>query len=97
MLQQSIPASAIAREQGYQQQYTKRPLSELSCDTSVSWLINVGLLRREVDGQGITDSYRLTPLGRQVIAELNGTDLPPIPQVSDRLKDALTRWLRLPL
>jgi hypothetical protein len=95
MLHRSVPASAIAREQGYQQQYTKHALSELSCDTDVSWLINVGLLRREVDGQGITDSYRLTPLGHQVLAEFTGVDF-PAPQISDRLKNALTRWLRLP-
>ena len=31
------------------------------------WLIRVGILRREVDGQGITDSFRLTPLGRNIV------------------------------
>tara|TARA_B100000700_G_C14675095_1_gene682733 strand:+ start:325 stop:699 length:375 start_codon:yes stop_codon:yes gene_type:complete len=31
------------------------------------WLITVGILRREVDGQGLTSKVRLTPLGRQII------------------------------
>tara|TARA_Y100001968_G_C18897210_1_gene499016 strand:+ start:149 stop:523 length:375 start_codon:yes stop_codon:yes gene_type:complete len=31
------------------------------------WLITIGILRREVDGQGLTSSVRLTPLGRQII------------------------------
>jgi hypothetical protein len=31
-------------------------------------LIQLGVLRREVDGQGLTERVRLTPLGRQVLA-----------------------------
>ena len=31
------------------------------------WLIKVGVLRREVDGQGLTSRVRLTPLGRQML------------------------------
>ena len=31
------------------------------------WLIVIGVLRREVDGQGLTSRVRLTPLGRQII------------------------------
>lgn len=31
------------------------------------WLIRLGVLRREVDGQGLTERVRLTPLGRQVL------------------------------
>ncbi len=30
-------------------------------------LIKIGLLRREVDGQGLTSKVRLTPLGRLII------------------------------
>ena len=30
-------------------------------------LIKIGVLRREVDGQGLTSKVRLTPIGRQVI------------------------------
>ena len=31
------------------------------------WLIIIGVLRREVDGQGLTSRIRLTPLGREII------------------------------
>jgi hypothetical protein len=57
----------------------------------------VGVLRREVDGQGITDSFRLTPLGRQLVEKWQpqGDILPP-PTLLDRLYNALSRWLRLP-
>lgn len=36
------------------------------------WLIRLGVLRREVDGQGLTERVRLTPLGRQLLAQLPG-------------------------
>jgi hypothetical protein len=32
-----------------------------------NWLIRLGVLRREVDGQGLTERVRLTPLGRAVL------------------------------
>ncbi len=31
------------------------------------WLIIIGVLRREVDGQGLTSKVRLTPLGREIL------------------------------
>ena len=36
------------------------------------WLIQLGVLRREVDGQGLTERVRLTPLGRQVLQQWPG-------------------------
>ena len=33
------------------------------------WLIKIGVLRREVDGQGLTSKVRLTPLGRIVVQD----------------------------
>lgn len=57
---QSIALSEIAANP----KYTARSLSERSAERALLWLIQVGLLRREVDGQGLTDSFRLTPLGR---------------------------------
>ena len=32
-------------------------------------LIKIGVLRREVDGQGLTSKVRITPIGRQVFEE----------------------------
>ncbi len=33
------------------------------------WLIKIGVLRREVDGQGLTSRVRLTPLGRKILTK----------------------------
>ena len=38
-----------------------------SIESAFRWLIIIGILRREVDGQGLTSSIRLTPLGRQML------------------------------
>jgi len=91
----SVSLSSIALENGTQQGYTKRPLSELVCDNALSWLIQVGVLRREVDGQGITNSFRLTPLGHQLIEQFPEKNW-RTPTWSERLADALIRWFRLP-
>ncbi|TAF05167.1 MAG: hypothetical protein EAZ77_14520 [Nostocales cyanobacterium] len=95
MRTQSISVSAIATEKGFKQGYTKRPLSELACDNAFDWLIEVGVLRREVDGQGITDAFRLTPLGHQLVEKFLETSWSS-PSWGDRVNHAITRWLRLP-
>ncbi len=95
MLLQSIGMSEIAGDKGVKNNYTKRPLSELVADNALVWLIEVGLLRREVDGQGITDSFRLTPLGRQLVESFQNKAW-AAPTFGDRLKNALTRIFRLP-
>ncbi|MDP5017718.1 hypothetical protein FJR11_04305 [Anabaena sp. UHCC 0187] len=95
MTSQSIQLGAIAMDKGIRQNYTNRPLSELTCENALAWLIDVGVLRREVDGQGITDSFRLTPLGHQLIGKLQDHHWRS-PSLSDRYNDFMTRWLRLP-
>ncbi len=53
------------------------------------WLITVGILRREVDGQGLTSKIRLTPLGRQILE--NEANLPEeIPSWPEKI----SQWLR---
>ncbi|WP_259722108.1 Npun_F0494 family protein [Synechococcus sp. CS-1328] len=53
------------------------------------WLIRLGVLRREVDGQGLTERVRLTPMGRQILAHWP-TDFPrPTPLL--RLQHWLSR------
>ena len=93
-----VDLKAIADEVGVQNGYTRSPLDELIAENNLLWLIQVGLLRREVDGQGITDSFRLTPLGRQLVEkwQLAGGSLPD-PTACDRVKNGLNRWLRLPI
>jgi hypothetical protein len=62
MQRQSVALSEIAANQSY----TVRSISERSAERALLWLMQVGLLRREVDGQGLTDGFRLTPLGRTI-------------------------------
>jgi len=95
MRSHSVALGEIALNAGVQKGYSKRPLSELAVDNSLVWLIQVGVLRREVDGQGITDSFRLTPLGRQILDQYQGQNWRP-PTGSDRFLNAVNRWFRLP-
>ncbi len=90
--QRGVPLAQIVGQQGYQRGYTLRPLSETAADQELMWLIRVGVLRREVDGQGITDSYRLAPLGGQILAQLSEQEVSSPPTLREQLQDRLTRW-----
>jgi len=93
----SISLADITGVTGVEKGYTKKSLSELMAESAVMWLIQVGLVRREVDGQGITDRFRLTLLGRQVVGNYENTgNTLPLPSWLDRLRNLLDRWLRLP-
>ena len=78
--------------------YTAVPMGELAMDNALLWLIQVGVLRREVDGQGLTDSFRLTPLGWDLVAdwEAGGNRWQALCP-GDRLKNFVTRWVRFPV
>ncbi len=94
---EGVPLQEISGRTGMQKQYTLHPVAELVAENALLWLIQVGVIRREVDGQGITDSFRLTPLGRQLLkqwqSEENTWNSPSLP---DRFLNAYRRWLRLP-
>jgi hypothetical protein len=94
---ESVSVPKLAGDLGVNSGYTRRPLSELSVESATNWLIGVGMLRREVDGQGLTDSFRLTPLGLKLVEkwESAGGDLPPASLI-DRVMNFVNRWLRLP-
>ncbi len=47
---------------------TRRRLNARATEDQLIWLIQLGVLRREVDGQGLTERVRLTPLGRDVLS-----------------------------
>ena len=94
MRYQSVPINAIASVAGVENGYTRRSISELAADNSLGWLIQVGILRREVDGQGITDSFRLTPLGSLLIEQYTASNWQPTWR--DRLYNAINQWLRWP-
>ena len=59
------------------------------------WLIKIGVLRREVDGQGLTSKVRLTPLGRLVLE--NDQNLPnQKASLFELVKHSLYRFFLLP-
>ena len=95
MLQERVGMGEIATKAGVLNGYTSKPMSELVVDNALVWLIQVGILRREVDGQGITDSFRLTPLGKQLVKQLQ-VQTWRTPSWRDRISNFLVRWLRLP-
>ena len=95
-LDHSVALGSVAGTPGIRNQYSKRMLSELAADGELLWLIQVGILRREVDGQGLTDSFRLTPLGRQLVQQWQSVGGFGKANFSDRIFNALNRWFRLP-
>jgi hypothetical protein len=94
MRSRHVALGEIIGSSGVQKGFTKTSLLELSADIALVWLIQVGVLRREVDGQGITDSFRLTPLGRQLVEQLQ-SEPRRTPSWSDRLYNTIMRWSRL--
>jgi hypothetical protein len=100
MIANSVSIKQIAGTAGLRSGYTTRALTELGAETELLWLMQVGLLRREVDGQGLTDSFRITPLGRQLVEkwENDNIGIPRIARASlrDHLYNAVSRWLRWP-
>ncbi|ELS03044.1 hypothetical protein Xen7305DRAFT_00027630 [Xenococcus sp. PCC 7305] len=93
MQYQGISLQIIAEESGIKKNYTIKNLTESQAESYLVWLINVGLLRREVDGQGLTDSFRLTPLGRQLVTQWESAGKFPQPTTSDQLYNFINRWL----
>ncbi|PZD71835.1 hypothetical protein C1752_04428 [Acaryochloris thomasi RCC1774] len=96
MRSQSISLAEIAGQQGITHRYTRRSLSEQKVEGLLTWLIDVGLLRREVDGQGLTDSFRLTPLGQQLLQLWQQQNIPR-PSLADYWRNLCSRWVRWPV
>lgn len=95
MRNHSVPIAAIAGSTGIAAGYAKKAYSEAKTEDELVWLINVGVLRREVDGQGLTDSFRLTPLGRQIVAKWEQqTQKLPEPSLVAQISNWLNRWLQ---
>jgi hypothetical protein len=92
---EGVGLKTIAGKVGVGNGYTRKPVLELAAESELLWLIQVGLLRREVDGQGLTDSFRLTPLGHQLVEKWRLKAISD-PSWGDRLYNALSRWVRLP-
>ena len=96
MLEQSVSLTEIGGKDGLKNGYTKKKISDSLVEVELVWLIQTGLLRREVDGQGLTDSFRLTPLGRKIITNYKKIgDNFPKPTSSNRFANFISRWLKL--
>jgi hypothetical protein len=48
------------------------PFGPERAEAHFRWLIRLGVLRREVDGQGLTERVRLTPMGRCLLGAWPG-------------------------
>ena len=97
MRSQSVSLRAISDDRGMLSGYTRQPLSEVAVDNQLCWLMTLGIVRREVDGQGLTDRFRLTPIGRQLVDQWEATGRPDSTgSLLDYLLNARNRWLRLP-
>jgi len=48
------------------------PFGAERAEAHFNWMIRLGILRREVDGQGLTERVRLTPMGRELLAGCQG-------------------------
>ncbi len=64
--------SSNAGESNPAAQWCFSPVGAYEAEGHLIWLIQLGVLRREVDGQGLTERVRLTPLGRQVLQPWSG-------------------------
>jgi hypothetical protein len=98
MVNQGIALRAIASNEGVKNGYVVRSTNLITVENSLLWLIDVGVLRREVDGQGITDSFRLTPLGYEILEKWQNQVTPahqkPIANFGDRLENLFNQSMR---
>jgi hypothetical protein len=69
--QQPISSTELCRRPDWES-LVFAPFGVERAEAHFNWLIRLGVLRREVDGQGLTERVRLTPLGRQVLAHWSG-------------------------
>lgn len=91
MINQGIALRAIASSEGIKNGYLVRSANLITVENSLLWLIDVGVLRREVDGQGITDSFRLTPLGYEILEKWQ---IKPFATFRDRLENLFNQSMR---
>ena len=85
-----LDASAIWNERSRYAKTERWPRSAEALEDDLRWLITVGVLRREVDGQGLTSRFRLTPLGRHLLDE-QPDQLDRATSIGERLRQALRR------
>lgn len=68
------------------------PFGEERAEGHFEWMLRMGILRREVDGQGLTDRFRLTPFGAKVIDQWE--EEIPRAGIRERMRESFYRQLR---
>lgn len=95
MSRQGVALKAIAAAEGIKNGYLIQSANLKTVENSLLWLIDVGVLRREVDGQGITDSFRLTPLGYEIWEKWSKNSLEkPSATWRDRVENLFNQSMR---
>jgi hypothetical protein len=87
MATQGVNLRAIAGGDGLKNEYLISSTNLILTENSLLWLIQVGILRREVDGQGITDSFRLTPMGHFLLDKFKAQSRFSIASLCDRFQN----------
>ena len=87
MASQGVNLRAIAGGEGFKNEYLTSSTNLILTENSLLWLIQVGILRREVDGQGITDSFRLTPMGHFLLDKFKAQPRFEIASPCDRVQN----------
>ena len=64
--------------------------SEYSTENSFRRMIRIGVMRRAVDGQGLTSKIRLTPLGQRILEQW-----PTLLMTKPALHDFFCNWFSL--
>ena len=67
----AISSSELCQREDWQR-LVFAPFGPERAEGHFNWLIRLGVLRREVDGQGLTQRVRLTPMGRMVVSRWPG-------------------------
>jgi hypothetical protein len=92
MAERGIALRSIGESKDYLKTNLNFGLNLGAIENQLLWLIQVGILRREVDGQGITDSFRLTPLGHYLLAKWQLLGELATPTTADRLANWWAKW-----
>ncbi|MBD2148538.1 hypothetical protein H6F44_00085 [Pseudanabaena sp. FACHB-1277] len=87
MAVQGVSLRGICGNEGIKNGYLHESRNLIVVENALLWLIQVGILRREVDGQGITDSFRLTPMGHLLLEKWQIQTNFPHPSFGDRLQN----------
>ena len=88
--QQGLDAANLWHNQDRYRRSQRWPRNPEALENDLRWLITVGVLRREVDGQGLTSRFRLTPLGRALLDAEASLPSEPV-TFSERLRHVLRR------